>query len=156
MIKISIPGTSPLNLHHIVLDMNGTLTTDGLLPEGVHERLERLKNKLNIYMLTADTYGTASEVARELDIDQVTVSSTNGALDKANFVADLKPAGTIAIGNGYNDLEMFKQAQLSMAVIGREGCYMGTLLEADIVVNDINDALDMILNPLRIIATLRR
>lgn len=35
MIKVSIPGGEDLELHHLVLDMNGTLTTDGLLPDGV-------------------------------------------------------------------------------------------------------------------------
>lgn len=156
MINLAIPGRKELNLHHLVLDMNGTLTTDGLLPEGVFEPIEKIKSQLNIYMLTADTFGTGVQVADELGIELFKVSSINGGQDKADYIASLEPSGVIAVGNGYNDLEMFKQAQLSIAVIGKEGCCVEALLEADIVVSNIRDALDMIINPLRIIATLRR
>jgi soluble P-type ATPase len=48
MINITIPGAKPLVLHHLVLDMNGTLTTDGILIEGVCEQIKILKNKLNV------------------------------------------------------------------------------------------------------------
>ena len=156
MIKISVPGRDDLQLHHLVLDMNGTLTTDGQLIKGVPERVAQLKDRLRIYLLTADTFGTGAQAARELGIGMVTVSSDNGTADKANFIAALDPPGAAAIGNGNNDVAMFQEAQLSIAVIGREGCCAGALLNADVVVNDINDALDLLLNPLRLIATLRR
>ncbi len=156
MIKISIPGREDLRLNHLVLDMNGTLTTDGQLIEGVRERLSLLKEKSNIYLLTADTFGTGAQVARNLGIEMFTVSHDNGAIDKANFISALNPPGAAAIGNGNNDLDMFKEARLSIAVIGREGCCTAALVKADIVVNHINDALDLLMNPLRLIATLRR
>lgn len=156
MIKLSIPGRENLELHHLVLDMNGTLTVDGQLPEGIAEKLEQIKTKLNIYMLTADTFGTGTRVANELDIGLLKVSSNNGGQDKADFTVSLKPSGVIAIGNGFNDSAMFKQAQLAIAVIGQEGCCVEALLNADLAVNNIKDALDMINNPLRIIASLRR
>jgi P-type E1-E2 ATPase len=156
MIRVSIPGGEDLEFHHLVLDMNGTITTDGLLPDGVAQLIEQLKDKLNIYLLTADTFGTGARVARELGIEMFTVSSDHGTIDKANFIASLSPAGAAAIGNGNNDLEMFKQAALSIAVIGQEGCSVAALLNADIVVTNINDALNLLLNPLRLRATLRR
>lgn len=156
MIKISIPGRDELQLHHLVLDMNGTITTDGQLIEGILERVAQLKARMRIYLLTADTFGTGAQAARELDISIVTVSSNNGTADKANFITALNPPGAAAIGNGNNDVAMFQEAQLSIAVIGREGCCAAALLNADVVVNDINDALDLLLNPLRLIATLRR
>jgi soluble P-type ATPase len=156
VIKISIPGRDGLQLHHLVLDMNGTLTTDGQLIEGVSERLLQLKDKLNIYLLTADTFGTGARVAQDLGIEMLKVSSDNGAIDKANFISALNPFGAAAIGNGNNDLDMFKQAQLSITVIGQEGCCVAALFNSDIAVNNINDALDLLLNPLRLVATLRR
>ena len=156
MINLTIPGREVLQLYHLILDMNGTLTTDGLLLEGVAERLEQLKSKLNIYLLTANTFGTGTQVAEELGIELFTVSSAKGCQDKADFAAALEPAGVIAIGNGYNDKDMFKQAELSIAVIGQEGCCVAALLNADIVVSNINDALDLLNNPLRIIADLRK
>ncbi|NLG32302.1 MAG: HAD hydrolase family protein [Syntrophomonadaceae bacterium] len=156
MIRVSIPGREDLELHHLVLDMNGTLTTDGLLPDGVTQLIEQLRSKINIYLLTADTFGTGARVARELGIKMFTVSSDHGTIYKANFIATLNPAKTVAIGNGNNDLEMLKQADLAIAVIGQEGCSVAALLHADIVVTNIIDALNLLLHPLRLRATLRR
>jgi len=156
MIRVSIPGREDLELHHLVLDMNGTLTTDGLLPDGVAQLIEQLRSKIDIYLLTADTFGTGAQVARELDIKMFTVSSDHGTIDKANFIAALNPTRTVAIGNGNNDLEMFKQADLSIAVIGQEGCSVAALLYADIAVTNIIDALNLLLHPMRLRATLRR
>lgn len=155
MIRLSIPGRDDMELHHLVLDMNGTLTTDGLLPEGVAPLIEQLKSQLHIYLLTADTFGTGAQVAQELGIKMYTVCSGHETIDKANFIAALNPAGTAAIGNGNNDLEMFKQADLSIVVIGQEGCSVASLLHADIAVTNIIDALNLLLHPLRLRATLR-
>ena len=89
MITVSIPGGSDLELHHLILDMNGTLATDGLVPDGVGELIEQLKSQLNVYLLTADTFGTGAAAARELGIELITVSSDNGTIDKANFTNSL-------------------------------------------------------------------
>ena len=156
MIELEMPGRKSLEFHHLLLDMNGTLTADGVPLKGVAEKLSVLKSKLNVCMLTADTFGTGARVAEDLGIQLFVVSPIVGAEDKADFAAALEPAGVVAIGNGYNDRQMFKNAQLSIAVVGPEGCCVESLKIADICVNDINDALDMLLNPVRITATLRR
>jgi soluble P-type ATPase len=62
---------------------------------------------------------------------------------------------TIAIGNGSNDESMVREAAVGIAVVGQEGAAARTVLAADIVVNDIRDALDLLLSPARLIATLR-
>lgn len=155
MIRVSIPGRVVLELHHLLLDMNGTLTVDGVLPEGVKERLEYLKSKLNVYLLTADTFGSGAQVAAELGIEVFVVSPVNGGKDKRDFLAALEPRGVVAVGNGANDAEMLAAAELSIAVIGREGCATAALHQADIAVTNINDALDLLVNPLRLVATLR-
>jgi P-type E1-E2 ATPase len=155
MIQLAVPGRGELQLQHLILDMNGTLTLEGRLLEGVAERIEQLKETLNVYLLTADTFGTGAQVARQLRIEMSAVSPVNGGQDKADFAAAIAPTGVVAIGNGYNDKEMFVQADLSIAVIGPEGCCTAALQNADIVVNHINDALDLLLNPLRIVADLR-
>jgi phosphoserine phosphatase len=61
----------------------------------------------------------------------------------------------VAIGNGVNDSLMLKKAALGIVVIGGEGAAQKTIKEADIVVKDIHDALGLLLNRLRLIATLR-
>ena len=62
---------------------------------------------------------------------------------------------TMTIGNGNNDVEMFEESILSVAVIGDEGCAVKAIFAADIITNNIDDAIDLILNPHRIKATLR-
>ncbi|AAB98055.1 hypothetical protein MJ_0073 [Methanocaldococcus jannaschii DSM 2661] len=61
----------------------------------------------------------------------------------------------IAIGNGNNDELLLKNADLGICVIGDEGAWSKTILSSDIVVKDINDALDLLLNENRLKATSR-
>jgi soluble P-type ATPase len=74
---------------------------------------------------------------------------------KAAFVRALGESRTIAIGNGSNDESMVRDAVVGIAVVGQEGAAARTVLAADIVVSDIRDALDLLLSPARLIATLR-
>ena len=62
----------------------------------------------------------------------------------------------IGVGNGNNDIDMLKNAELGIAIIGKEGCSVKSLLSADIVVNNIIDAINLLLNEKRMIATLRK
>ena len=156
MKKITILEGEKFQLQHLVLDMNGTVAVDGSLSEGTSERIEKLKNELNVYLLTADTFGTGARVAKELGIKMITVSPDNGTRDKANFVSSFDLSEVVVVGNGNNDVDMFKLARLSIVVIGEEGCSIAALTNADIAVTHINHALDLLINPLRLIATLRR
>ena len=61
-----------------------------------------------------------------------------------------------AIGNGANDADMLQTAAVGIAVLGAEGLAAETLLAADVVCANPLDALDLLLNPRRLIATLRK
>jgi soluble P-type ATPase len=61
----------------------------------------------------------------------------------------------VAIGNGRNDRKMLDVAALGIAVCGAEGAAAETLQAGDIVVGRIVDALDLLLHPKRLMATLR-
>jgi P-type E1-E2 ATPase len=155
MIKLSLPGRDwSAELNNLILDLNGTVTTDGQLLPGVKEKVEMLKDRLEIYIVTADTRGTGFEAAEKLGVHFFKVSDNDGAHDKLDFVNTIIGEETIVIGNGYNDHLALEHAALSIVVIG-EGCAVQALKKADIAVKDINDALDLLLNPLRIVATLR-
>jgi soluble P-type ATPase len=67
----------------------------------------------------------------------------------------LDPTRTVAIGNGNNDHLILKEAALGIAVLGEEGMSVLAMKDADIVVKDISNALDLFLKPKRLIATLR-
>ena len=155
MININIPGMGELNLQHLVLDYNGTIAFDGSLIQGVEEKLNQLAGALNIYIVTADTYGTVCQKCRNIKGKMKVLSSSNGALEKEQFVESLGTEKVVAVGNGVNDSLMLKKAALGIIVIGEEGAASLALNNADIIVKDIHDALDLLLNKTRIKATLR-
>ncbi|HHJ06252.1 MAG TPA: ATPase P, partial [Anaerolineae bacterium] len=70
-------------------------------------------------------------------------------------VAELGPERVVAIGNGANDAAMLRRAALGIAVLGGEGTALSCLTAADVLASDINTALDLQLNPRRLLATLR-
>ncbi|MCL4509082.1 MAG: HAD family hydrolase [Chloroflexi bacterium] len=156
MIEVVIPGRPTLYLRHLVLDVNGTLALDGILLPGVAERLRTLRDALDLHILTADTHGTQERIDQELQITGKRVTTDSpGAEQKADYVRQLGVEGVAAIGNGANDTLMLREAALSIAVLGPEGLAGATLREADVVVARIVDALDLLLFPRRLSATLR-
>jgi soluble P-type ATPase len=71
------------------------------------------------------------------------------------FIESLGICNTIAIGNGRNDALMLKNAILGFAVMQDEGVNIQALNAADVLFASIIDALDALLIPNRLIATLR-
>lgn len=156
MLEIKLPGRNrTLKLKNLLIDLNGTLTNVGQIDPGVKERIITLRGKLDIYLLTADTYGTAGLISEELGIEQIGIDKINAGHDKRLFLHQVNAQESVAIGNGFNDIEMLDEAGLSIVIMGPEGCAIPALLKADIAVTNIADALDLLLNPERIIATLR-
>ncbi|HEY4688091.1 MAG TPA: ATPase P [Anaerolineae bacterium] len=156
MIEIEIPGRGRLMLAYAVLDVNGTLAVDGHLIDGVADRLAALRDRLAIHLLTADTHGGQAAIDALLGLRAHRLTPGDERAQKAEFVERLGAASVAAIGNGSNDAGMLKAAALSIAIIGREGASREALAEADVVVVGIADALDLLLNPKRLIATLRK
>ncbi|MBC7237479.1 MAG: HAD family hydrolase [Chloroflexi bacterium] len=155
MIQLEIPGFGNLEGTDLVLDINGTLSFDGALLPGVAARCRQLARRLDIHLLTADTRGTAAAIAAELGVDLTRVQPGEEAAQKRRFVEQLGGANVIAIGNGNNDEQMLRAAGLGIAVLGAEGTATRAILAADIVARDIEEALDLLLQPTRILATLR-
>ena len=154
MLTIKIPGREELNLSHLILDYNGTIAEDGEIIESIRPRLAELAKVLDICVITADTHGTAAKKCEGLPLQVLTFPTTEVGAIKAQEARKL-PGGVITIGNGFNDIPMSDAADLSICVIGREGCCGGLLAHADIVVTSIDDALDLLLIPGRVRATLR-
>jgi len=156
MIKIDIPGWENLEIENIVLDMNGTIATDGkILPE-VKQRIESLSDEVKIYFLTADTYGTADDEIRDMKAELVKIAGEDTQKGKLQFVKTLDLEKTVAVGNGNSDQLIMKEACLGIAVLGDEGIFIPTMKNSDLVVKNIYDALNLFLKPKRLIATLRQ
>lgn len=157
MLELAILGVGHYRLAHLLLDVNGTLSLDGELLEGVAERLARLRVVLAVELLSADTHGRLDATAAALGVTGHRLRAGEPeAAQKAARVHALGPAAVVAIGNGANDEAMLRAAALGIAVLGREGLASAALAAADVVVPSIQDALDLLLHPLRLIGTLRR
>lgn len=156
MIDVDVPGWRHLLLATLVLDLNGTLAVDGkLLP--VHSSIAELSTQLEVCLLSADTHGTLDQAAAELGIRAVRVQQGGGeSQQKAQVVTELGADSVVAVGNGANDVGMLEIAGLSIAVLGDEGCAVRALTTSDLLVGSADEALDLLLQPRRLIATLRR
>ena len=156
MIELVIPGRGVLKLNHMVLDVNGTLAKDGRLLDKVARPLTAMRDRLTLHLLTADTYGSQDSLDKMLGLESVRLAHGDEARQKGDYVRDLGADSTAAIGQGANDAEMLKAAAIGVAVLGDEGLAVDALLNADLVMANIYDALALFEYPTRLIATLRR
>lgn len=156
MIELNIPGRGLIQLQHLVCDVNGTLAVDGVLLDGVKQRLSNLRDRLTLHLLTADTHGKQDLIDQQLGLKAVRLQPGNEAQQKENYVTQLGAGTTVAIGQGANDAGMMRSAALGICVLSPEGFAAETLLQADLVARDIFEALELLEKPLRIVATLRR
>jgi soluble P-type ATPase len=155
MLSIAIPGLDDLAIEHLVLDFNGTIACDGRLLEGVEPALRTLSERLTIHVVTADTFGTAVKQLTGLPTHVTVLAAGNQHIAKRDFVRALGPDVTACIGNGRNDRLMLAEAAMAIAVVLGEGAAVETVLAADVVATDIVAALDLLVRPDRLIATLR-
>lgn len=153
---VDVPGYKSIKVKNVVFDFNGTIAEDGIMIEEIRGKIKELSNKdVNIFILTADTYGTVVKQSKDLPVTVEVFNKENSSEDKKRIVEKLGCDITAAIGNGRNDIEMFKKSTLSIAIIGKEGCFSKAIFEADIIVNNPVDAIDLLLKHNRIKATLR-
>jgi len=155
LIKTDIPGRGNMEIENILLDLNGTIATDGKIPLDVREKINLLSEKVTIYILTADTQGTAEEEVRGMNADMIKIAEEDSKNRKFEFLKTFDFEKTVAIGNGNNDQLILKEAALGIAVMGDEGISASAMKNADVIVKNISDALDLFLKPKRLIATLR-
>ena len=155
MITVDIPGYRQLNLSHLVLDYNGTLAVDGNLVAGAGSLLTRLAGDVHIHVITADTFGLVRRGMADIPCSVSVLPPGNQDQAKLDYITGLGPEQTVCMGNGRNDRLMLQAAGLGVAVILEEGAAAQTLIAADVVCRTILDALELLLEPLRLTATLR-
>lgn len=156
MIELNIPGKGLIEIEHLVCDVNGTIAQDGQLLEGVARALTDLRDRLQLHLLTADTHGRQELIDRQLNLSAVRIQPGNESEQKAEYVRRLGAEQVIAIGQGANDASMLECARLGICVLSKEGTAVQALLAADVVTPDIYTALEIVENPRRLVATLRK
>lgn len=156
MITVDIPGfkKEKLALKNLVLDFNGTLAVDGKLIDGLKDKLNVLSEKLQLHIITGNSYGTAEQELKGISCKLILLSAKGQQQEKEKYITALA-ADSVSIGNGRNDLLMLRQSAIGIAVIQKEGVAAQTLATADLLCNTIFDAIDILNNPVRLIATLR-
>lgn len=155
MITIEIPGFKTLLLHHLVLDYNGTIATDGKLIKGVKESLVQLAQTIQIHIVTADTFGNVGKETVGIPCIVSILPINDQDRGKLEYIEKIGTENTVCIGNGRNDHLMLKKAALGIAVIQEEGSAAEAIMAADVVIPNILDALNLLSSPLRLVATLR-
>ena len=161
-ISISIPGfAEPLVIRRIVSDYTGTLACGGKLVPGAAERLRKLKELVEIHVLSADSFGTApGELAVIPVAPKILEPGQRHDIAKERRVKELDASHIAAFGNGNNDVLMLKAVKeaggLAIAVDNGEGCSVEAMLQANLFIVNIVNALDLLLEPTRLKATLRR
>jgi len=144
-----------LNLKYLLLDYTGTLSEHGKLMDCVKDKLKLLHSEFEkIFVLTADTFGTAREELKNLPVETKILKHPTSK-GKLKIVNELGPEYCVAIGNGNNDIDMLKASKLSFAVINKDGCNAKLIDYADIVFKSTCDALDALIDPRIIISLLR-
>jgi soluble P-type ATPase len=149
-----IPGQGELTIKTIILDLNGTLSVAGRVPDGVKERLDQLRAKgFKVLFFTGNTRNDADDLASSLGIEWKLAKNAAG---KRDLALGLEPETCASIGNGLIDLELMKAVKLRIVTLQAEGVHIQTMLQSDIAVPNINDALDLFIDEQRLIATLRK
>ena len=155
MFEINIPGFGFVRLEHLVSDFTGTLSVDGKLLSGVKERLNKISEFLKVHILTADTFGKAKVELKGINCEMHILEGKDHDIQKEKYVKKLGAGSVVAFGNGNNDRKMLNAAKIGIAVCLNEGCSKDAIASADVFVISIIDALDLLLHPKRLKATLR-
>lgn len=156
MIEVTIPGRGKYKFEHLVLDLNGTVALDGSILEGVPERLDLLGSLVDITIVTADTRGRAQELGKSSRVKIYRVDPGDERTEKLRLVQQLGKETAVSVGNGSNDSFMLKESSPGICILGPEGASSEAMANSDLVTADINAALDLLLNPERLIASWRR
>ncbi len=155
MQELTIPGFGSLRLKHLVLDYNGTLACDGHPLPGTRERVHQLSFNLNVFVITADTFGQVDHILADWDCGLRILATEDQAQEKLAFIEELDQGACACLGNGRNDRLMLQAAGLGVAVMLQEGVAPEALQNSDIMAPGILPALDLLLHPQRLKASLR-
>lgn len=104
----------------MVLDLNGTLTVDGIINANTIFLLKKVAVFLEVHIITADTLGLAVKIQRSLNFKVHVIRGKHTSAAKAYYIQKLGQREIIAIGNGVNDTAMLGKAAIGIAVLGPE------------------------------------
>jgi soluble P-type ATPase len=157
-ILIEIPGFGAHKIHTVVSDYTGTLSCGGRLVPGVREKLLTLLERVDIRIISSDSFGTAAEELSGILTPDI-LSREQHDLEKQEYVKEFDLTHVAAFGNGNNDRLLLKTVKegggLAVAVDNGEGCAIDALLNANLFIVGAANGLNLLLEPRGCKATLR-
>ena len=153
---INVPQTGKYDIENIVFDYNGTIANNGIIIDGVLEKIVDLSKSFNVHIITADTFSTVRESFKGTNVNINIIDKDYGSEQKEKFIDKLGFDKTIALGNGRNDELMLKKSIISIAVLNDEGVSVKAINSADFLIKDINNFFEMIYDTNKMIAILRK
>lgn len=153
---LKIPSYGEYEIKNIIFDYNGTIANKGRVIEGLMKEIVELCKTYNVYIVTADTYGSVRENFKDTPVEIKIISGEHEADLKLKTLLEIGADSSITFGNGRNDVHMLKQSAIGIGIIGSEGMASSLVQSADILVKSIFDAVELVKNKKSLIATLRR
>ena len=148
------PHGEVLEINTIVLDLNGTLSVNGVVADSTKELIHQLKEiGYHLFLISGDIRGSAKTIANELGLDLYLGKTSD---EKAAQMQQFDKNKTAAIGNARIDIGTFENAALSIATLQAEGIHTGILQYVDILIPSIDDALRLFLDKKSLEGTLRQ
>ena len=114
-----------------------------------------MSQELDIFLVTADMNKNAERLVKDLPVKLYKIKEAKEDDQKLRVVLKKGKNNTVSIGNGCNDVSMLKESAIGICMVGGEGASAEAMMASDLVVVTINDALDLLLKPHRLGATLR-
>ena len=157
-IAIDIPGFGRRDIKIVISDYTGTHSCGGSVRPAVRKRLRKLAKLVDLHIVTADSFGTATKELKGI-VKPYFLRTDRHDVEKATYISRFDLAHVATFGNGNNDRLMLKAVKegggLAVAVDNGEGCAIDALLNAHVLVAGAAHALDLLLDPMRLKATLR-
>lgn len=159
-ILINIPGLGDRAIQTVICDYTGTLSCRGKLPPSVKGLLSELTTRVDLHILTADSYGTAdSELIGIVVPYHLRKEDGQQDAEKREYVEQFALQHVAALGNGNNDRQLLKRVKeaggIAIAVDNGEGCAIDAVMNSHLVIVGAVHALTLLLEPQACKATLR-
>lgn len=157
-IQHEIPGFGARHIRVVVSDYGGTQAFAGRIGPDVTVRLVKLAALVDLNIATADSFGTAAEELAGIAIPYL-LRTDRHDLEKADYLSRFDLRQVAAIGNGNNDRLMLRAVKeaggIAVAVDNGEGCAVDAIMHANLFVTGAANAIDLLLDAVRLKATLR-
>ena len=159
-ILIDIPGFGDRAITIVICDYTGTLSCRGRLTPSVKELLSELRTRVDLHILTSDSYGTADSELMGIAVPHhLRKEVGQHDTEKREYAKQFALAHVAAFGNGNNDRQLLKRVKesggLAIAVDNGEGCAIDAVMNSHLMIVGAGHALNLLLKPQACKATLR-